>query len=236
MSGHSKWATIKHKKAAQDAKRGQLFTKLSRLISVAAKEGGSPDPAVNYRLRLVVEQAKKANMPMEKIQKAIDRVFGKGKEALENVELEVFGFKGVGIIILALTDKKQRLLGEVKRILNRYTGSLGQSGSVTYMFKKVVIMELGKRLDDDRVLELADEGVIDFKTDQNKMTLFVEVEKAKDVREKVTKAGLESEKIGYIPVSTVALNEAEWDRLKNLVDELEALDDVYQVFTNGVRG
>ncbi|NOY14620.1 MAG: YebC/PmpR family DNA-binding transcriptional regulator [bacterium] len=235
MSGHSKWATIKHKKAAQDAKRGQLFTKLSRLVSVAAKEGGSPDPAANYRLRLAVEQAKKANMPMEKIQRAIDRVFGKGKAALESVELEVFGFKGIGIIILALTDKKQRLLGEVKSILNRYGGSLGQSGSVTYMFKKVVILELEKRLDDEKVLELADEGVVDFKRDKDKTVFFVEIEKAKEVREKVEGLGLESEKVGYIPVSTVALNEAEWQRLQSLVEELESLDDVYQVFTNGVR-
>lgn len=230
MAGHSKWANIKHKKAAVDAKRGQLFTKLSRLISVAAKEGGSPDPVVNYRLRLAIEQAKQANMPMDRIKKAIDRVFGQGKERVESVELELFGPGGVGMIVMALTDNKQRLIGEIRNILKKYGGSLGQSGAVAYMFKKCVMVRLAEKVDEEWLLELADVGVFDFKLDKDEVWLWVEVDQAGRLREKLKDKKVKEEKLGYVAKQLSEVTGEEKERVKKVVEALGALDDVYQVF------
>ncbi len=232
MAGHSKWANIKHKKEAMDAKRGQLFTKLSRLISVAAKEGGSPDPAVNYRLRLAVDQAKQANMPMDKIKKAIDRVFGRGKKGLENVELELFGPGGVGIIVMALTDNKQRLIGEVRNVLKKYGGSMGQSGAVVYRFKKCVIVRLEGDINEEWLLGLSEVGVFDFKIKEKNIWLYVEPDKVNQLRERLKGKGVKEEKLGYVVEQPSQVDEEGRLKISRLVEALEALDEVYQVFVS----
>ncbi len=237
MSGHSKWATIKHKKEAQDAKRGKVFTKLSRMISIAARGGGSPDPETNYKLRLAVEQAKKANMPLEKIKKAIDRVYGKEKDKIENVTLEVFGPAGVGIIVQGLTDNRRRFVGEVKNVLGKHGGSLGQSGAVSYMFEEVVIIEVDKKISDEEILEWSELGLVDFRFDGGKTILYVKPEQLSNLREKLVQTGypLSKEQLGFLAKNPLHLEEKEWLRLVNLLEQLENIDDVYALYHSGVE-
>ncbi|HXS14882.1 MAG TPA: YebC/PmpR family DNA-binding transcriptional regulator, partial [Candidatus Saccharimonadales bacterium] len=158
MSGHSKWATIKRQKGANDAKRGALFTKLSKAISIAVTQGvGIGDPAQNFRLRLAVEAARAGNMPKENIERAIERAAGKDGVALEEVVYEVFGPGGVGMIVEAATDNKNRTTSEVANIFNKNGGNMGQPGSVSYQFKQIgqLIMDKKNRTLDDIFLEAA---------------------------------------------------------------------------------
>ncbi len=237
MSGHSKWANIKHKKQAQDAKRGQLFTKLSRLITIAAKEGGSPDPQSNYKLRLAVEQAKKANMPSANIKKAIDRVFGGSKTNIEDVVLEAFGPAGTSIIIQAVTDNRQRLIAQIKNVLAKNNGSLGKSGSVAYQFSKVVAIKLGQRLTDEYILALSEFGLVDFRLDNQTTDLFFKPESANQVRQYLDQKRFQvtADSIGFLPVNEIKLEAKEWQKLETLLNQLEANEDVYAVFTTGTK-
>ncbi|MEN8253673.1 MAG: YebC/PmpR family DNA-binding transcriptional regulator [Patescibacteria group bacterium] len=137
MSGHSKWSTIKHKKGITDAKRGKLFSQLAKNIRIATKEGGSGDPKINSSLRLAIDKARAANMPKENLQRAIDRGMGKGKGGqIQEILYEGFGPGGVAMLIVSLTDNKQRTSAEIKNILSKAGGSLGSPGSASYMFKR----------------------------------------------------------------------------------------------------
>jgi len=141
MSGHSKWATIKRAKGANDAKRGQLFTKLSKAISIAVRQaGGSSDPESNFRLRLAIEAARAANMPKENIERAVQRASGKQEEVLEEALYEGFGPGGFSVVVEAYTDNKLRTVSEVKNIFNKNGGNMGAQGSVMYQFEKMVLL------------------------------------------------------------------------------------------------
>src|SRR5690554_603793 len=164
MAGHSKWANIKHKKAKEDAKRGQIFTKLGRKITVAAKEGG-PDPTSNVRLRLAIEEARSFNMPNDNIERAIQRAVG-GLEGViySEVLYEGYGPNGVAIMLQALTDNRNRTAGEVRHRFSKYGGNLGESGCVAWMFERrgVLVVERGENVDEDEVmLQALDAGAED---------------------------------------------------------------------------
>lgn len=151
MAGHSKWANIKHRKAAQDAKRGQMFTKLARQITVAVKEGG-PDPKMNFRLRLAIDKARSVNMPNDNIERAIARgVGGQDGDNYEEIVYEGYGPNGVAIMMDVLTDNRNRTAGDVRHVLSKYGGSLGESGCVAWMFNKkgLIVIEKNESIDED---------------------------------------------------------------------------------------
>lgn len=236
MSGHSKWATTKHKKAAADAKRSNLFTKLSKNITIAARNGG--DPEMNFSLRMAVDKAKAASMPKDNIEKAIKRGTGELEGgSLEEVTYEGYGPSGVALLIEGITDNKNRTTPEVKAILSKSGGSLGAQNSVQWMFehKGVLGVELTQVQDKDELtLELIDEGADDVAEEDGSLTVycsFASFEKIKKV--------LESKKIelSYAEVEWIAKDpvEAESDvqeKIDKIVDALEDHDDVNAVFTN----
>lgn len=207
------------------------------MISIAAREGGSPHPETNYKLRLVVDLAKKSNMPLEKIHKAIDRVFGKNKEAIENVTLEVFGPAGVGLIILALTDNRRRFISEVKNILSKNNGSLGQSGAVIYMFNEVVIIEVESKLTEDDILALSDFGLIDFRFQEGRTLLFGRPEATDKIRQFLltNKYSLSSENLGFLAKNPIKLSTTDWQKLESLLVKLNDIDDIYAIFHSGAK-
>jgi YebC/PmpR family DNA-binding regulatory protein len=238
MSGHSKWSTIKHKKGAADAKRGQLFTKLSREIMVAAKEG-DPNPEMNFRLRLAVDNAKSMNMPKDNIDRAIARGAGIGGEAviLEQISYEAYGPGGAGIIIQALTDNKNRTAAEVRAKITRAGGNLAGSGAVAWNFenKGLITVEVKEGDVDDIALEIVDAGAEDVDVDDSTVEVTVPYEDFAQVKASVEAlAGIEvtRSELALIPTSTTQLTDSESMQTLRLLDALEEVDDVSKVFSN----
>jgi len=238
MSGHSKWSTIKHKKGAADAKRGQLFTKLSREIMVAAKEG-DPNPEMNFRLRLAVDNAKSMNMPKDNIDRAIARGAGIGGEAviLEQISYEAYGPGGAGIIIQALTDNKNRTAAEVRAKITRAGGNLAGSGAVAWNFenKGLITVEVKDGDADDIALEIVDAGAEDVDVDDTTVEVTVPYEDFAQVKASVEALnGIEvtRSELALIPTSTTQLTDSESMQTLRLLDALEEVDDVSKVFSN----
>ncbi|MEK9675625.1 MAG: YebC/PmpR family DNA-binding transcriptional regulator [Chloroflexota bacterium] len=238
MSGHSKWSTIKHKKGAADAKRGQLFTKLSREIMVAAKEG-DPNPEMNFRLRLAVDNAKSMNMPKDNIDRAIARGAGIGGEAviLEQISYEAYGPGGAGIIIQALTDNKNRTAAEVRAKITRAGGNLAGSGAVAWNFenKGLITVEVKEGDADAIALEIVDAGAEDVDVDESTVEVTVPYEDFAQVKASVEAlAGIEvtRSELALIPTSTTQLSDSESMQTLRLLDALEEVDDVSKVFSN----
>ncbi len=236
MSGHSKWANIKRRKMAQDAKRGQLFTKLGREIEIAAREGG-PDPETNFKLRLVIEKAKRANMPKENIERAIRRGAGLEKGyALEDFTLEGYGPHGVAMLVHVLTDNRNRAVAEVRRVFNRHGGNLGESGCVSWLFEPRGYITLS--VDDQDPEELAmiaiDAGADDVDISDNMVEVYTKVEDFQWVKEALEQRGLkiEAAQISMVPKNQVTLDEKATFQNMNLIEALEELDDVTEVFSN----
>lgn len=237
MSGHSKWATIKRQKGANDAKRGALFTKLSKAISIAVQQGGGiGDPNQNFRLRLAVEAARAGNMPKENIERAIERAVGKNGEAIEEALYEGFAPGGVGIIVEAATDNKNRTTSEVANIFNKNGGNMGQPGSVSYQFKQmgqIIVDKNGKSLD-DIFLEAADAGAEDVEDAEIEAFVYTNPGDLAKVRDSLTQKGIvvkEMELI-YKPTVTMAVDDGTADKIMNLLEKLEELDDVQKTYTN----
>jgi len=236
MSGHSKWSTIKRKKAAEDAKRGQLFTRLAREITLAVREGGD-DPEANFRLRLAIERAKAANMPKENIERAIKRGTGELRgEALERIVYEGYGPYGVAMLVEVFTDNRNRAVAEVRRVLTRHGGSLGETGCVAWLFepKGYITVELDDR-DPEQLFEMAVEaGAEDINLGSDLMEIFTKPEDFKEVKESLEKRGipLASAEISMIPKSLAKLGEKETFQVMNLIEALEELSDVQQVYSN----
>ncbi|MBN2379752.1 YebC/PmpR family DNA-binding transcriptional regulator [candidate division WOR-3 bacterium] len=236
MSGHSKWSTIKHKKAAADAKRGKLFSKLIREITTAAKAGGG-DPAANPRLRTAMDAAKAANMPSENIDRAVKRGTGELPGVIyEEVTYEAYGPAGVALVIEVLTDNKNRTLGEIKHTLSRHNGSLGGTGSVSWQFKACGIIHLPTdKYDEDQALEMAlDAGAEDFRRDGSIYEVRTEPTEFGAVRDALENKGAEilSAELTQLPQNTVALTEKDAAKILKLIDALEDLDDVQTVYAN----
>jgi YebC/PmpR family DNA-binding regulatory protein len=236
MSGHSKWSSIKHRKAAADAKRGQQFTKLARAITVAAREGGG-DPDGNPTLATAVQKARDASMPKDNIQRAIDRGTGAGAEAsaIERVVFEGYGPGGAAILVEALTDNRNRTSAEVRHAFTKHGGSLGEPGSVAWIFEKrgVVVVD-GERYGEDDLIPAIDAGAEDVEQDGDLLKVITDPPGLATVREALEAAGVEiqSSDLSMEPKSTVEVDESGAPALLRLLDALEDHDDVNEVHAN----
>jgi YebC/PmpR family DNA-binding regulatory protein len=236
MAGHSKWAGIKHKKAIVDARRGKLFTKLARAITVAAKEGGG-DIEGNPALALAVQRARDASMPKDNIERAIAKGTGEGADAaaIESVLYEGYGPGGVALLVEALTDNRNRTSAEVRHILTQHGGSLGEPGSVAYLFEKrgVVVVDAGRWSEDDLVAAI-DAGAEDIAIDEDVYEIVAAPAELPAVRAALEEAGVdvESAEVVQQPTSRVPVEEEEAARLMRLIDALEENDDVNAVHAN----
>jgi YebC/PmpR family DNA-binding regulatory protein len=236
MSGHSKWHSIKHKKAVVDARRGQHFTKLARAITVSAREGGG-DPDGNPALALAVQKARDASMPKDNIERAIAKGTGEGVDAdqIETVLYEGYGPGGVALLIEALTDNRNRTGADVRHLLSKHGGNLGEPGSVSYLFDKrgVIVVDAG-RYDEDDLMPAIDAGAEDISRDDDVFEVITEAGDLVPVREALREAGVdfESADVSQRPKSRVPLDEADAAKLLKLIDALEESDDVGAVHAN----
>jgi YebC/PmpR family DNA-binding regulatory protein len=236
MSGHSKWASIKHKKAVVDQRRGQHFTKLTRAITVAAREGGG-DIDGNPSLALAVQKARDASMPKDNIERAIAKGTGEGVDAdqLETVLYEGYGPGGVALLIEAVTDNRNRTGADVRHALSKHGGNLGEPGSVSYLFdKRGVIVVDASRYDEEDLLGAIDAGAEDIARDDDVYEIVSEPGDLVAVRNALTEAGVEIESadVTQRPKSRVPLQESDASRLLKLIDMLEESDDVGAVHAN----
>jgi YebC/PmpR family DNA-binding regulatory protein len=236
MSGHSKWHSIKHKKAVVDARRGQHFTKLARAISVAAREGGG-DPDGNSALALAIQKARDASMPKDNIERAITKGTGEGADAeqFEAVLYEGYGPGGVALLIEALTDNRNRTGADVRHLLGKHGGNLGEPGSVSYLFdKRGVIVVDASRYDEDDLIVAIDAGADDIAQDDDVYEIVTEPADVGPVRDALAEAGIEidSADVTQRPKSRVPVSESDASRLMKLIDMLEESDDVGAVYAN----
>ncbi|MCG2769323.1 MAG: YebC/PmpR family DNA-binding transcriptional regulator [Chloroflexota bacterium] len=236
MSGHSKWSTIKHKKGAADAKRGALFTKLGRELTIAAREGGG-DPDTNFRLRLVMDKCRQFNMPKDNIERAIKRGTGELKgAALEEILYEGYGPKGTALLISVLTDSRNRAVAAVRRVLTRSGGSLGATGCVSWLFDRKGYISVEPEENDPEELALLsiDIGAEDVRIESGLVEIFTSVEDFQRIREALHNEALKlvTEEVSWIPKSTTHLSDKETLQNMNLIDELEEIEDVQQVYSN----
>jgi len=236
MSGHSKWSSIKHQKGVTDARRGQLFTKLTREIIVAVRQGGS-NPEANYRLRLAIQKARGNNMPTDNIEKAIKRGSGtlEGATLVEMV-LEGYGPSGVAILIQALSDNRNRTLQDVRNIFSRSGGSLGESGCVAWLFdlKGLITIETNDLDAEELALNAIDAGAEDVKVENNYVEIYTKPEELEMVRTALDQKTLPiaSAELSMMPKTMVELEEKAALQTLKLLDKLEGLDDVQHVFSN----
>ncbi len=236
MSGHSKWATIKRKKGALDAKRGKLFTKIGRELVVAVKEGG-PDPDSNSKLRDAIAKAKANNMPNDTIQRSIKKAAGEdsSKEYLEMV-YEGYGPSGIAFMVETLSDNKNRIAGDLRHYFDKYGGNLGQTGSVGFMFdrKGIIVIAKDANLDEDTVMmDALDAGAEDFSAEEECFEVVSSPETFSAVREALEEKGynFEQAEISYVPKTTTELtNEEDLKNIEKLIEMLEDNDDVQNVY------
>ena len=238
MSGHSKWSSIKHKKGAADAKRGKLFSKLSRAIMVAAREGG-PDPAANLALQNAVEKARSYSMPKDNIERAIAKGSGADADgsAYETVIYEGYGPDGVAVLVEALTDNRNRTASDVRHLFSKNGGNLGTTGAVAWLFERrgLVIVDAESVDEDELVLAAADAGAEDVERDGSVFQVSTPPELLASVREAIESAGIviDSAGLSLVPKTTVAVSEeASAKKLMRLIDALEENDDVQDVWSN----
>lgn len=237
MSGHSKWSTIKHSKGINDARRGKLFTKLTKEIIVAVKQGGT-DPESNFKLRMAMQRAKDQNLPGDTIDRAIKRASGEGSDGAQMVETtyEGYGPGGIAILVEALTDNKNRTVSDVRSTLSKSGGNLANAGAVAWQFDQqgVIIAEADADAAEDLALAAIDAGAIDFDTDDGVVSFYSTPSDLEGVREALSAVGasLRSSELSMVPQNTVPLDEKEAARTLRLLDQLEDLDDVQRVYSN----
>jgi YebC/PmpR family DNA-binding regulatory protein len=236
MSGHSKWATIRRKKGAVDAKRGKIFTKLIREIATAARLGGG-DPGGNPRLRLVIDKARAANMPKDNIERAIQKGVGAGEgDSYEEVVYEGYGPGGTAILLQALTDNRNRTVGEVRHVLSKHGANLGSSGCVAYLFEKRGVLSFERAgLDADALLEAALEaGASDVVEGEESVEVITAPGDLHDVRASLEATGFRpaSADVSMEPTTTVKLQGEDAERMLRLAEALDDLDDVQDVYAN----
>lgn len=238
MSGHSKWANIKRRKAAVDAQKGRIFTRLTREIIVAARQGGG-NPESNMRLKTAIEKARAANLPMENIQRAIARGTGELEGVnYEELVYEGFGPGGVAVIVDAMTDNRNRTTSDVRHIFQKHGGSLGETGSVAWMFDRkgviTVNAEAARMSEDDMILVAADAGAEDVSLDDGVFEITTAAADLEKVRAALEKQGIpvESAEVTRVPKTTVSLSGEAAEKILRLADALEEHDDVQEVFMN----
>jgi YebC/PmpR family DNA-binding regulatory protein len=236
MSGHSKWSSIKHKKAVVDSRRGAQFSKLTRAITVAAREGGG-DPDGNAALENAVRKGREASMPKDNIERAIAKGTGEGAdgEALESVLYEGYGPGGVALLVEAVTENRNRTGADVRHILSKNGGSLGEPGSVSYLFEKkgIIVIDAGRYSEDD-LMAAVEAGAEDITADDDVFEVIAEPADFTRVRKALEEAGVEMEsaEMAYRPTSLVPIEEAQAARLMKLIEALEDNDDVGAVHAN----
>ena len=238
MAGHSKWSSIKHKKGAADAKRGKLFSKLSRAIIVAAREGG-PDPSANLALQNAIEKARSYSMPKDNIERAIAKGSGADAESsvFESVVYEGYGPEGVAVLVEALTDNRNRTASEVRHAFAKHGGNLGTTGGVAWQFERrgVLLVPAGGVDEDELVLTAADAGADDVRLDGSTYEVTTAPEELRDVREAIEASGfyVETAELSMVPKTTVPIaDEATAKRVVHLVEGLEDVEDVQDVYAN----
>lgn len=236
MSGHSKWSTIKRQKGVKDAARGALFTRLSREIIIAAKQGG-PDPSANFKLRLAIQRAKANNVPNDNIDRAIAKATGGGdSEQLEEIIYEGYGPGGTAILVNTLTDNKNRTVSEVRHKFTRAGGNLGEAGSVAWQFSpKGLITALANGHDPDEVaLEVIDAGAEDVRVEGETLEIETEPANLEPVRKALEAAGVEIENADFamVPSVSIEVDEKTAHQAMRLIEALEELEDVQRVYTN----
>lgn len=236
MSGHNKWASIKHKKAATDSKRGKVFTKIIREIVVSAKESGG-NPENNARLRKAINDAREANMPQDNIKKAIQRGTGEIPGVMyEEINYEGYGPAGVALIVETTTDNKNRTSAEIRKIFSKHSGNMGESGCVGWMFSRKGYISISKTSsDEDTVMTLAlDSGADDFSVEDEVYEIYTKPEDLEKVKNSLTGKNIEisTSEISMFPQTYVKLTGDDAEHMIKLMDELEELDDVKNVFSN----
>jgi len=236
MSGHSKWSTIKRKKGAADAKRGKLFTKAIKEITIAAREGGG-DPSANPRLRLAVDNAKAINMPADNIERAIKKATGE-LEGVTYHELTYEGYanSGIALLVEVATDNKNRTVAEVRHLFSKHNGSMGESGSVAWMFEKKGIISLPREgKSEDEVLEIVlNAGAEDLQSEEEFFEIQTDVESFEPVRKALLSKNLniENSSLQWIAKNTLKIKGEDAEQVMKLIDALEDCDDVQNVYTN----
>lgn len=237
MSGHSKWSTIKRQKGVADAKRGQAFTKISNAITIAVRQGaGVTDPNSNFKLRLAIEKAREANMPKDNIDRAIKRAEGKGEGVVEEIMYEGFGPGGVAFIIETVTDNRQRTFSEVRNIISKNGGNLGEPGSVSYLFDKVgeIVVQKGPKSFDEVFSVCLELGVDDIEDDDQVFFVYVSPSNLFDIKKQLEEKQflIESAEIVYKPKTSIELPEVDQEKIFSIAEKLEELDDVQKVSHN----
>ncbi|RCX20993.1 YebC/PmpR family DNA-binding regulatory protein [Anaerobacterium chartisolvens] len=241
MSGHSKWANIKHRKGKSDAARGKIFTKLGREIAMVVKQGGA-DPESNSKLRDVISKAKAANMPNDNITRSIKKAAGDTDgDNYEEISYEGYGPGGVAVIVEAMTDNRNRTAGDVRHYFDKFGGNLGQTGCVSYMFNKkgvILIEKTDKTVEDDLMMEALDVGAEDFSAEEDYFEVLTLPEDFSAVREALESKGYEFIEAGVemVPETMTKLTEPKQiEFMDKLIDNLEDLDDVQNVYHNWER-
>ncbi|BAU22906.1 transcriptional regulator [Caldimicrobium thiodismutans] len=236
MAGHSHWAQIKRKKAAQDAKRGQVFTKIVREIVIAVRQGGSGDPEMNPRLRTAIQSARAVNMPKENIERAIKKALGQEEGTqFEEVVFEGYGPGGVAVLINAITDNRKRTVSDIRHLFSKFGGNLAEPGAVAWIFEQKGLIVVPKK-EEEKVLEIAIEnGAEDTKEYESEIEVITSPTDFETIKSALEKAGIEiiSAKVTMVPKNLVPIqDEGTAQSLLKLMESLEDLDDVQQVFAN----
>jgi len=233
MSGHSKWANIKRKKGVEDKKRSQVFSKLARAIAAAIKEGGSANPKTNSRLRMVLQQAKVANMPKDNIKRALERG-EKQEENLESFILEGYGLGGVAVMVEALSNNRQRTVQELKNLFRRHGGNLAEPGSVAFQFEQSGVVKVSPASEEE-ALQLMGLNVSDFEQEENGIVFYLPANELEQFKKAVTERGMNIASWGLIMKAKNAVqldNKEKRERINAFFSELNEHDDVQKVFTN----
>ncbi len=235
MSGHSHWATIKHKKGAADKKRGQLFSKISQIVSIAAKKGG--DPNMNSELRMAIEQAKKANMPQINIEKAIKRGTGEIEgESLEEFCFEAYGPSKSALIIIGITNNRNRSLNEIKQILNQNNAKFAESGSVRWQFENMGVIIINPDGEEKEKIEMIaiESGIEDIKWKRQFLEIYTKPERLEQVKKEIGSKNLkiESATMGWVARKEIILEKKEEVVMEKLFFDLDNNDDVHEIYSN----
>lgn len=239
MSGHSKWSTIKRQKGAADAKRGQAFTKLSNAITLAVRQGGGVDsPESNFKLRLAIDRARAMNMPKDNIERAIERAKASNKESFDEVVYEGFAPGGVAIIIEAATDNKNRTTSEVKNLIEKNGGTMGNPGSVSYLFARrgeLVVTRNGRSVDDIMMTAL-DAGLEDIEEEDEVFFLYTSPENLMRVKNVIESENytIENAELVYKPITTITVADDVLSKVEEFMNKIEEHDDVQKVYSNVV--
>lgn len=237
MAGHNKWSKIKNKKGNEDKKRSKVFAKMARLITVAAREGGS-DPEYNPQLKTAIEQAKAENLPNDNIERAIQKAEGsQDGSSYEEVIYEGYGPGGVAVLVECLTDNRNRTAPDVRHAFDKYGGNLGQSGSVSFMFdhKGLLVIEIGQRDEDEIMMDAIEAGAEDIQAEDGFVEINTEIKDFSDVRDRLKAKGYEFFKaeLSYLPSTMVGLEEGpDTKNMETMIDMLEDNDDVQSVYHN----